>query len=210
MKGLRGRLAEATRAAHERMHGHEGFAAAASGRLDAGSYRDLLARLLGYHRPFEAGFARAPEAMARAIALPERARAPTLEADLRALGGVDAFAQCDRLPPLSSEPQWLGALYVGEGSTLGGAPISRALESAGFPRSQRGYFESYGARRSLMWRNFLDRLERIAEDSDAADEAASAAVAQFEVFEAWMKDWRGASSPALPQTIAGAEAVCAK
>jgi heme oxygenase (biliverdin-IX-beta and delta-forming) len=213
MKGLRGRLAEATRAAHERMHGHEGFAAAASGRLDAGSYRDLLSRLLGFHRPFEVGFARAPDAMARAIALPERARAPTLEADLRALGGVrdvEAVAQCDGLPSLSSEPQWLGALYVGEGSTLGGAPISRALERAGFQPSQRGYFESYGARRSLMWRNFLDRLERIAEDSDAADEAAAAAVAQFNAFEAWMKDWRGASAPALRQPIAAAMAVCAR
>ena len=196
MKGLRGRLAEATQAAHERMHRHDGFAAAAAGQLDAGAYRDLLARLYGFYRPFEADFDLAPPDLAQAIGLRERARTPALAADLRALGGgldVETLPKCVGLPERSSEPQWLGSLYVTEGSTLGGAEIAAALDRAGFARAQRGYFESYGARRGLMWRHFLARLEIHAQDPEAVAQAAAAAEAHFDAFETWMRDWRGAA-----------------
>lgn len=179
------------------MHAHPGFAAAASGRIGAREYRDLLARLYGFHRGFEAGFERAPAAMAEAIALPARRRSPALAEDLRALGQGDI----EGLPvwpaplALASEPQWLGALYVTEGATLGGAAISRALAEVGFDAAQRRFFEGYGAQRSPMWRRFLARLERHADDPEAAAAAQQAAKAAFSAFETWMRDWRGASGP---------------
>ena len=193
---LRSRLSETTRAAHERLHGHPGFAAAAAGRLDMCAYRDLLARLYGFHQPFEAEFVKAPPAMADAIALASRRRSEALAEDLCSLGlagGVTALPLSRALPSCVSEPQWLGALYVTEGSTLGGAQIARALERAGFTSAQRRFFEAYGERRGWMWRTLLDRLESHADDSDAAAQAESSAQALFEAFEAWMRDWRGAA-----------------
>lgn len=194
---LRARLAEATRASHELMHQHPGFAAAAAGSIPARDYRDLLARLYGFHRAFEAGFGGAPADMAEAIALPVRARADALAQDLEALGfasDIEALPRGYPSPAPVREPQWLGALYVVEGSTLGGAHIARALERAGFSRAQRHFFEAHGEARSRMWRNLLDRLEMHADSPDAAAEAERAALDQFEAFAAWMRDWRGAAA----------------
>jgi len=41
----------------------------------------------------------------------------------------------------------LGALYVTEGSTLGGTEIERALTRAGVPAARRHFFTAYGERR---------------------------------------------------------------
>lgn len=194
---LRSRLREATHEAHERMHRHAGFSAAAAGRLDADAYRDLLARLYGFHRAFDADFPEAPAEMAAALRLPLRARSVDLRRDLSSLGvrgSLDALPICGELPERDTEAQWLGALYVTEGSTLGGAQISRALARSGIADDQRGFFEAYGERRSEMWRLYLERLERLADDSDAAAEAERAARAVFDTFERWMRDWEGASS----------------
>ena len=193
---LRARLREATNEAHARMHAHPGFAAAASGRIAASDYRDLLARLYGFHRGFETHFDRAPADMAEAIALPARRRSAALAEDLAALGfsdDIESLPLCPAPLALSSEPQWLGALYVTEGATLGGAAISRALAEAGFAAAQRRFFEGHGALRSPMWRRFLARLETHADDPEAVAAAQMAAKAAFSAFEAWMADRRGAS-----------------
>lgn len=195
---LRSRLRDATREPHERLHGHPGLGAAAAGRLDPAAYGDLLGRLYGFHRRFEAGFADAPPEMAEAIELHARARSQALARDLGELGQatrVDALPLCQTLPCLTTEPQWLGALYVTEGSTLGGAQIARALAEAGFASGQRQFFEAYGERRSAMWRSFLARLDRHADDEQAASDAEQAALAAFDAFETWMRDWRGAPAP---------------
>ncbi len=189
---LRARLREATGAAHARLHLHPGFAAAASGRIAARDYRDLLARLYGFHRGFEADFDRAPAEMAEAVALPARRRSAALAEDLRALGfgdDIEALPLWSAPLALETEPQWLGALYVSEGATLGGAAISRALAEAGFGSAQRHFFEGYGERRSTMWRNFLARLETHAHIPEAAAAAEQAAQATFVAFEEWMTRW---------------------
>ena len=193
---LRSRLREATHEAHERMHRHPGFGAAAAGCLDADAYRDLLARLYGFHCAFDAGIPQAPAEMAAAIRLPLRARSGNLRRDLANLGvreNLGALPICGELPERDTEARWLGALYVTEGSTLGGAQISRALARSGIADDQRDFFEAYGERRSEMWRLYLERLERLADDDDAAAEAEGAARAVFGAFERWMRDWEGAA-----------------
>jgi len=193
---LRNRLRVATREAHERMHGHPGFAAAADGRIGEADYRDLLARLYGFHEAFEAGFAAAPAALAAAIDLPARHRAAHLTQDLADFGlatRIGALPLCPSPPRPPSEPQWLGALYVTEGSTLGGTEIERALTRAGVPAARRHFFTAYGERRSQMWRQFLDRLETHAADDVAAQAVEAAALDAFAQFETWMAGWRGAA-----------------
>ncbi len=193
---LRSRLRVATEAAHERMHLHSGFRGAANGSLTLAEYRDLLARLYGFHEAFDAAFPSAPAAFAGAIDLGARARSEALARDLTALGlapRISSLPRCATAPRPLSEPQWLGALYVTEGSTLGGAQIARALATMGIGEDGRRFFTAYGELRSGMWRLFLSRLETWADDPEASDAVETAAVAAFESFEVWMRDWVGAA-----------------
>src|SRR5208283_5357264 len=88
--------------------------------------------------------------------------------------------------PLASLAALLGALYVLEGSTLGGAQIARALKGriGGETEEGRRFFLGHGDRHGAMWAEFVERLEVLSEDSDEADQATDAAVATFEEFEA--------------------------
>ena len=193
---LRTRLREATREAHERLHVHPGFGAASRGDVSRSAYIDLLARLYGFHKAFEAGYAAAPAAMAEAIELDGRRRSQDLRSDLEALGfggELDGLETCAAVPARASEAEWLGALYVTEGSTLGGALIARTLESAGFSAHERRFFLAYGERRSWMWRIFVARLETHADDEPAARAAEASAVRTFAAFDAWVADWQGAA-----------------
>lgn len=188
-KRLRDRLREATQAAHERLHRHAGFAAAARGDITRDDYRLLLARLYGFHHPFEC--ATAARATDFSLDLAERRRAPLLVQDLASLG-VDAIT-VERLPLCGEEFGWtdaaalLGALYVTEGSTLGGVLIARAL--ARVATDARRFYLGHGERNGEMWRNFVARLEAIEDD---AGQAAAIASAQrtFLAFENWMNGWK--------------------
>ena len=184
---LRARLREATSAAHERMHRHPGFGAAAAGRISRSAYRHLLRRLYGFHRAFE--IAMAAGAPTR---LGPRGRSSWLIEDLLTLGVAESeiarLPLCEGIAIPQSEAQALGALYVLEGSTLGGVQIARAL-SAAFDASDGGgrrFFLGYGAAHGAMWRGFVEALESYAEDAHGTGEAIEAAVATFDDFELWM------------------------
>ncbi len=189
---MRTRLKKATEAAHERMHGHDGFAAAASGAITLGEYRDLLARLYGFHAAFDAAMRRAPAPLTREIQLPARARAGLLAEDLAGLGAdeLSALPLCADIPALGGEGDFLGALYVVEGSTLGGVFIARAL--APVVGDNRRFFLGHGGDHGRLWREFVKRLDRLDDDPAQADAAERSASAAFAAFERWMADWRGA------------------
>jgi heme oxygenase len=193
---MRARLKAATAQAHERMHGHAGLAAAAAGEISLADYRDLLARLLGFHAAFDVAMRAAPPALAAAIDLRERARAPALMLDLAALGAPPALIarlpRCEHLPVLAGEGAYLGALYVTEGSTLGGAFIAKALASA--VGGARNFFLGHGADHSRLWRNLVQALDRLDGRPAEADAAEQAALATFAAYDRWMADWRGATA----------------
>jgi heme oxygenase len=134
--------------------------------------------------------------MAKAIGLAKRERTPKLRDDLVALGfpgRIDKLPMAELSAP-GSEPEWLGALYVTEGSTLGGAQIARALAKSGFPADQSRFFAAHAEANASMWICFLARLDSLAADPRSAEAAEASARAIFAGFEAWMKDWRGAAS----------------
>jgi heme oxygenase (biliverdin-IX-beta and delta-forming) len=202
--GMRARLRAATTAAHERMHAHPGFAAAAAGTIGFADYRRLLARLYGFHRPFEAAACEAVASTGFDFDIEGRARSPALVADLKTLGlDPEAIA---RLPlwtqsfSFASEAALLGALYVLEGSTLGGVQIARALQGVVGDKAGDGrrFFLGRGDQRSSMWRDFLAQLESLSEDAKSSREAIDSAVATFEDFEAWMTGWEDAAA-SVPQ-----------
>ena len=92
-----------------------------------------------------------------------RHRAHRLIDDLVAMhsGPVDAASGIFEIPDVSSTGHWLGALYVLEGSTLGGRVISRHLEKHFGWLSGRGYsfFLGHGTATGERWREVVKTLE---------------------------------------------------
>jgi len=181
---LHGLLRDATLAAHERLHGHDGFAAVQAATIDLAAYRGLLLRLYGFHLPFET-----------AMGGP-RERSAWLEDDLRALDVAEAAIarapRCARLPDLRGAARKLGALYVVEGSALGGRGLGRGLD----PLLGRGvlagrrFFLGRGAETGAAWKAYLARLASAPVTPDARAEIVEAASDTFTVFEAWMVGWK--------------------
>jgi heme oxygenase (biliverdin-IX-beta and delta-forming) len=192
---IRARLRAATAEAHERMHAHPGFAAAAAGAIGIADYRQLLARVYGFHRPFELAAREAVASSGMDFDVEQRARSPALLADLKSLGlRSDAIARLPLWAPresFGSVGAILGAFYVLEGSTLGGVQIARALRGVVGDDSGDGirFFLGRGDRQGEMWIKFVRKLESLSGDPDDCEDAVRAAVATFEDFEAWMNGW---------------------
>lgn len=196
LPSVRARLRDATAQAHERIHAHAGFGAAAAGVIDVCEYRRLLGRLYGFHRPFDDLVRSSASKSTIDLDVDARARSPALRADLIALGldegTIVSLPLWSSTLPLASKGSLLGALYVVEGSTLGGLQIARALK--GYIGDElgagRSFFLGRGEQRSAMWSAFLKQLETLAEAAEQARDAINSAAATFATFEAWMADWK--------------------
>ena len=147
-------------------------------------------------RPFEDIARLAADVFRIDLDMSARSRLPLLLADLQAIGlNPNAAATLPLWRPsvrLVSKGSLLGALYVLEGSTLGGVQIARALKH----RVGNGlgnallFFVGREERRGAMWRELLEELESLREDDEEAMRAEDAAVTTFKSFEDWMAGWR--------------------
>lgn len=180
---LRLALREATRQIHERLHRHDGFAAIQEATIGLVAYRSLLARLHGFHVPFEIASATGRE------------RSQWLETDLRALGGgrlsLDASRMCLDVPRLQTAERRLGALYVVEGAALGGRELGRSLDGllgVGVAAGRR-FFIGRGAGTGQAWKAYLSQLSAVPDEPGARAEIIGAAVETFAAFENWLNGW---------------------
>lgn len=180
---VRQALRAATHEIHERLHQHPALAAVQDGAIDRVAYRRLLARLYGFHIGFERAARIKPE------------RSVWLERDLAALGMNSerraALPLCRGFPALALPEALLGALYVVEGSALGGVTLARGLEGlfgVGVLDGRR-FFTGHQAETGRAWRAYLARLS--ATDWTAEQQATilSTATATFALFECWLGGW---------------------
>jgi heme oxygenase len=104
----------------------------------------------------------------------ERRRADRLLADLAALG-VSSPATAS-WPDFHSQADILGAIYVLEGSRLGGSMLARSVP-AGLPRS------FIGAADTARWRKLIELLDKRLTTSDQHALAIDAARRAFALFE---------------------------
>lgn len=153
-------------------------------------YECILMRLWSVVTSWETwAEAHAPEDLAGMVRA--RRRGSLIERDLQSLG-IDRDAnsthfEAARIPGLESKTKtfraaFLGAMYVVEGSTLGGQQIARHVEAALGMNATRGasYFRGYGELTAEMWRHFKAVLTEV---PDAESEVVIAAArAMFEVF----------------------------
>lgn len=114
---------------------------------------------------------------------PERKRVPMLAADLAAL---DAALPAPAPVPLADDPAAIaGALYVIEGSRLGGRFLARQV-GEGLPRA---YLDP--GQRPPSWPGLLAQFERVLYDPVTFAAATGAALAVFDRFEAAGRRWLG-------------------
>lgn len=164
-------LRSATSAEHERVD--RLFSTLDFGRIE--DYRRFLLAQAAAFLPIEAAL---DEANAAAILpdWPGRRRGHLLRSDLEALGAAEpepiaAFA-------FKTEAAALGAIYVLEGSRLGGALLKRELPAV----APRQFLEAPQPQGS--WRKLLELLDASLYRTDLLEAAAEAAREVFQRFEA--------------------------
>ncbi len=128
--------------------------------VERGRIATLIERFYGFHAAWEPALG---AFIGDETYLAPRRRAALAAADLAALGRtaaeIDALPRCREAGALADEGEAWGSLYVMEGSTLGGKPISRRLaEESWFPKDGLRYFDPHGERTGALWRETRERL----------------------------------------------------
>ena len=171
------RLRTETREVHERLERELDLL---SSDLTRESYRTILRRFLSFYLAFEPEvWPRLPGAWSALFA--DRRKLPALRDDLAVLDGEAAeITACSHRVHYPNLSQILGALYVVEGSTLGGQLIARHVARQLGLRADWGlrFFSSYGPEVGPRWKQFTELL--IAESSPGqADEIVEGATQTF-------------------------------
>ena len=150
-------------------------------------YASILKMFYGFFHPLET---RIKQQIAQDILLDidERRNALFILNDLIAIQhSTGHIALCESLPKINSSLAALGAMYVLEGSTLGGRMISRMLMKntlVPFSNSNLHFFNGYKDETGKKWTSFLAVLEEHAEGVDAI---VSAANETFNCLTQWME-----------------------
>lgn len=183
---LRQRLRSATSVQHRALDQQPCLRILLEPSVTIDDYAKALAILLPWYRAFEPALIAALGGFVPSD-MQERLKTPLLRRDLEALERVPE-ATCDGslLPQLESPEAALGAAYVSEGATLGGAVICRNLR-AHLPASTPLHFYSvYGDARGAMWQKFIAHLENTVRGEAMVAHAMAGAINTFTSLDRWM------------------------
>jgi len=155
--------------------------------LDVDAYVSCLLKLHGIIAAWEEWAAPNAPAWIRPL-LAARRRGPLLMLDLMWFGADGSGEARPALPEITDAAGLLGAMYVMEGSTLGGQLITRHVERVlGLTGGQgNAYFRGHNERTGQLWKEFCDALRTKVPDNEA-DTVIAAAKAMFGVFGSWMR-----------------------
>jgi len=120
----------------------------------------------------------------------ERRKTAAVADDLVALGhALPNKAANNELPIIETKLQAFGALYVIEGSTLGGKIISKMVQQHLGIKDGRGlsFFNGYGEDTGKKWSGFQQILNSIASGPEEEDEVITAANNTFAKFKTWLE-----------------------
>ena len=154
-----------------------------AGTVTTAETAHFLARMYGFVQPYETALRQHAAGFGPDWQLEQRYRAPLILADLARLGIPAAPPLCPTLPPLHTRAQLLGAMYVLEGSTLGGQVIARQLAAAGI--EGRSFFAGRAERTGPLWKQFGQVLEAAAASEDQ-DAIVQSAILTFQTLAAWL------------------------
>lgn len=118
----------------------------------------------------------------------QRRKSASLAHDIETMGGTpQQTANEDSLPTINSPLHAMAALYVIEGSTLGGKFISKIIAQQLNITDGKGlsFFNSYGPDTEAMWNTFKDALNKQSTSDGEQTEVIDAANQTFSKFKAW-------------------------
>jgi len=149
-------------------------------------YADFLKLMYGYYAAVEDRIAghvsnRPPRDFKK------RRKAGRLLEDIRQFSTTGSVNLCDQLPHVHPYASALGAMYVLEGSVLGGKIIARMIKEQLNAQQSPGYsfFLGYGEDTGAMWQAFKDDLEQPFDDREK-EEVVQAANDTFVRFKQWI------------------------
>ncbi len=148
-------------------------------------YAAVLKIFYGYFKPLEIRI----EQFIDGSILPdlsERRKADFIINDLHFLGIKDSVEWCTDLPQITNANQALGALYVAEGSTLGGRGITKMLlkQTPEITLLALRFFGGYGENTGKYWIAFQKVLNEVTNPAAVA-EMTAAANDTFIKFKQW-------------------------
>jgi heme oxygenase len=123
--------------------------------FDKNKYQELLKKMHSFYKPFENSIQTSLETQGQGEFYKERYKTPQIEADLKSLNTEPmSFAQPE-MPTMNSLAAVAGALYVIEGSSLGGQIICKYLkENLALAPEQIHFFQGYGPLTGKRWQEF--------------------------------------------------------
>ncbi len=196
------RLRLETRAEHEAV---EQVLDLMSATLTCQGYRQQLEQFYGFYKPLEKALhfrgdqwlnsvGETPLSNAIRSALAVRLDKTThLQQDLYHLGvTTDMLPLCTDLPPLNTQAEVLGCLYVIEGATLGGRLIARHLSAALGVTPMRGgrFFEGYGDDTSRMWQGMRQLLVSASPNIETENSIVTNAIGTFACLRGWCESFQ--------------------
>ena len=163
-------------------------------------YRQRLEQLYGFYAALEAalqsrcaptdgcqGEPTLPFATRSAL-LPRLTKTAHLRQDLHHLGVMSKDVPlCRELPPLETQAEVLGCLYVLEGATLGGRMITQHVRATlGItPATGGSFFDGYGDDTGRMWQAMRQLLVKAATDTQTENTIVANAIATFACLRCW-------------------------
>lgn len=128
---------------------------------------------------------------------PSRRKPEDILQNLRELDAHDPATQiCRQVPSIQNNAGAFGALYVMEGSTLGGLMIKKMLTGQlSLSDKQLQFFGGYGKQTRQRWNVFLSAMNTVAQNETEEQALIETAKATFTCFRNWL------SSVYFTQTI---------
>ena len=172
MSHLRDRLRAATHEEHLRLHDAPLFKAVMEGSVPLTAYAAWLRSMTVIVGALEDELERSTDERVRSLWDPLPERLPLLRTDTGAFDAVESqpsdaplylleLVQTIRAWGRSGDLALVGALYVLQGSALGGQVLTKALtEQLGLGESGVAYVSSEGMEAKAVWDSFCERLDR--------------------------------------------------
>lgn len=179
---FRQRIKAATQPYHDQT---EALPTRSVGEFTLDDYRDFLLTSWVFHRSLERSLTHfLPKSVQEELQWPERQKTSRLEADLQELN-VN-YRDFPFLPfEVTTLPEALGAMYVAEGSTLGGMMMKKMWEKDPVigEHSSFAFLGCYGTQTGPRWKSFLEVLETTLSSPSEEEAAIASAQATFRFYQ---------------------------
>lgn len=157
-------------------------------------YVHILQMFYGFYQPLEKAIE--PYLLPILPDLQERRKSTWLVRDLKNLRIKPTANVCANVPLIDSPFKALGAMYVLEGSTLGGPIIAKMVHSnpaIAIDDAALGFFSGYKDNNLQMWQVFLSFLEETITNEEELKKTMEAARETFIALKNWILNYSHAN-----------------